>query len=377
MINVRYGEKLNSVVEMKATNNKKKVLFIINTPAQAHTWIPVIQSLMIKGHEIKILVREYGSAIELLKSNGLTYDSFKPITQKYLRIFEIFVHLQKGCGLALKSGTSMIVGFGIDAALIAAVLRKACIIFTDNEPTHIQNIITSWFASAIITPDCFLRNISKKQIRVNGYKEFTYLHPNHFKPDITIFDELGIPRFEKYVILRFNVFDAVHDIGKHGFSDSDRSKLVQKLKEYAHVFISPEGKLSKDLERYLLPIPYNRIHHALYYAQLLVTDTQTMTTEAAILGTPTVRSNSWVGPNDMGNFIELEKKYDLIYSYPKSEQAIQRAIELIRRTDLKQQWAKKRERLLADKIDVNQFMVNFIENYPESFRKYKDKGHLT
>jgi len=34
--------------------------------------------------------------------------------------------------------------------------------------------------------------------------------------------------------------------------------------------------------------------------------------------------------------------------------------------------AKKRERLLADKIDVTQFMVDFIENYPESFYRYKD-----
>jgi uncharacterized protein len=360
--------------DMKNHNSKKGILFVINTPAQAHAWIPVIKDLMGNGFEINILVREYGSAIDLLKSNGLTYSSFKPISQKYLRIFEIFIHIQKGCSLVRKFATSMIIGFGIDAALIAAVLRKVSVIFTDNEPTHIQNVLTSWFTSVIITPACFQRDIGKKQIRINGYKEFTYLHPNFFKPDITVFDELKIARNEKFIILRFNVFDAVHDIGKHGFSISDQFKLVQELKEHAHVFISPEGKLSKELESYRLPIPYNRIHHALYYAQLLVTDTQTMTTEAAILGTPVVRSNSWVGPHDMGNFIELEQNYDLIYSYQKSEQAIQKAIDLIKQPDLKKQWAKKREKLLNDKIDIRQFMVDFIENYPESLKKYKNKA---
>jgi predicted glycosyltransferase len=149
---------------------------------------------------------------------------------------------------------------------------------------------------------------------------------------------------------------------------------VKGLSKYARVFISPEGPLSKELEGYRLSIPHERIHHALYYAQLLVTDTQTMTTEAAILGTPVVRCNSFVGPKDMGNFIELEQKYDLIYSYRKSEQAMQKAIELIQLPNLKEQWAKKQQKLLADKIDVTQFMVDFIENYPKSVKKYKEKS---
>jgi len=48
-------------------------------------------------------------------------------------------------------------------------------------------------------------------------------------------------------------------------------------------------------------------------------------------------------------------------------------VELIQQPDLKGQWAKKQGRLLTDKIDVTKFMVDFIENYPESFEKYKPK----
>jgi predicted glycosyltransferase len=143
------------------------------------------------------------------------------------------------------------------------------------------------------------------------------------------------------------------------------------LGKYARVFISPEAKLPEDLEQYKLSIPFERIHHALYYAHLLVSDAQTMTTEAAILGTPAIRCNSFVGPDDMGNFVELEQKYDMIYSFREADKARRKAMELIQQPNLKENWAKKRERLLADKIDVNKYMLEFIENYPESFRKYK------
>ena len=39
--------------------------------------------------------------------------------------------------------------------------------------------------------------------------------------------------------------------------------------------------------------------------------------------------------------------------------------ELLSR-EFKKQWKIKRDRLLADKIDVTEFYVWFIENYPES-----------
>jgi predicted glycosyltransferase len=44
-----------------------------------------------------------------------------------------------------------------------------------------------------------------------------------------------------------------------------------------------------------------------------------MTTEAAVLGTPAIRCNSFVGKRDMGNFIELEKKYGLIFNFDSVE----------------------------------------------------------
>ena len=97
-----------------------------------------------------------------------------------------------------------------------------------------------------------------------------------------------------------------------------------------------------------------------------------MTTEAAVLGTPAVRSNSFVGKNDMGNFIELEKNYNLIFNCASEETALNAAVHILNMPDAKGKWAKKREKLLKDKIDVTAFMVWFVENYPRSFTEMKE-----
>jgi predicted glycosyltransferase len=351
-------------------------LFCINTPAQAYAWQHVVENLIRKGHKVRILARDYGSTAEILESVGLHAYTFRPIKKNYLRLFDIIVHLYNGLKVSSGFSPTIIIGFGVDAAFTAGLLRKPCIVFTDSEPMPVQRFFIKLLASAIVTPRCFKKDLGKKHVRIEGYKELAYLHPNYFEPDPSIFKELGLAKDEKYVILRFNVFDAVHDIGRHGFPISDQFRLVNELRKYAHMFISPEGSLPAELEVYRLPITYERIHHALYYSQLLVTDTQTMTTEAAVLGTPAVRCNNFVGSNDMGNFSELEQKYDLIYSFRDSEQAIRKATELIKQPELKKQWAGKRQKLIEDKIDVTQFLVDFITNYPESLLKYKGRNNI-
>ena len=78
----------------------------------------------------------------------------------------------------------------------------------------------------------------------------------------------------------------------------------------------------------------------------------------------------------MGNFIELEEKYGLMYNYNDSDKAIKKAVELIQKPDAKDEWSKKREILSKDKIDVTAFMVWFIEKYPESFEKVKKENRF-
>ena len=86
-----------------------------------------------------------------------------------------------------------------------------------------------------------------------------------------------------------------------------------------------------------------------------------MATEAGILGTPSIYTSSLA--LNLGNFIELMDRYKLVLSYPDQEQALLSALELIKDGNAKKTWKQRREHLLSDKIDVNAYMVELIENY--------------
>ena len=125
---------------------------------------------------------------------------------------------------------------------------------------------------------------------------------------------------------------------------------------------------------YVLP---HKIHDMLYYAQMYIGDSQTMASEAAILGTPSIRSNSFVGK--ISYLEELEYRYGLTYGFKVEDQdkMLLKIKELLRDKNLKERWQEKRERMLKDKIDVAQFLVEFIENFPQSFYDYKRKHSAT
>lgn len=78
----------------------------------------------------------------------------------------------------------------------------------------------------------------------------------------------------------------------------------------------------------------------------------------------------------MGNFIELEGTYGLLYSFTDGDAALSKAIEILEDPESKEKWRTKRDRLLADKIDVTAFMVWFVENYPRSFTEMKERPEV-
>ena len=203
-------------------------------------------------------------------------------------------------------------------------------------------------------------DLGSKHVRIPSYKELFYLHPDYYQPNPDILEILGVKEDETYSIVRFVSWQAHHDIGQKGILD--KKELVQTLEAYGRVFITSEAPLDTELEKYRIKIPIDRIHDALYYAQLFFSDSQTMTTEAAILGTPAIRCNTFVGKNDMTNFIELEQQYGLIYNFSEISPAIEKAKELLSSPNVNDEWAEKRRKLLAQKVDPNKIFMEMILN---------------
>ncbi|MFC1973928.1 DUF354 domain-containing protein [Chloroflexota bacterium] len=346
----------------------------VEHPAWAHQFRYVIQELEERGHTVKVLAINKDRDLELLDIFNIKYEVISDTSGRTI-IDKGIIFLKTTWQIfwiSRKFKPDIFIGRASPMLSINNFLfRKTHIIFEDSEPSTFCLFVAKLFTDVIFTTASFTKDLGKKQRRISAYKELFYLHPNYFTPDPGVLSELQLTPEDKFVILRFVAWEAHHDIGQKGLSLDEKRRMVAELKKYGRVFISSESPLPEEFERYRITISLEKIHDLLYYATLLLGDSQTMTTEAAILGTPAIRCNSFVGPNDMGNFTELEKEYDLIYSFEEPDRAIKKALELLEQHDLKEQWAKKRERLLADKIDVTHFMIDFIENYPQSFDRYK------
>src|SRR5665647_1264074 len=110
----------------------------------------------------------------------------------------------------------------------------------------------------------------------------------------------------------------------------------------------------------------HRIHDVLSYASLFVTDTQTMATEAALLGTPTIRVSPSMSDCDPV-FIELEREFQLLFNLKTASEVAAKAVQLIKNPCVTEDWQKKRDRLLDRKLDMTALMVSLIEEFPASF----------
>src|SRR5690606_30451556 len=107
-----------------------------------------------------------------------------------------------------------------------------------------------------------------------------------------------------------------------------------------------------------MPLPADRLHDVLASASLVVGDSQSVITEAALLGTPAVRINSWVGATPYLN--ELEERYQLVRSFhPDALEAALGHIEGLladaATTDLFQQ---RRSLMLNDKVNLTDWYVD-------------------
>ncbi len=88
-----------------------------------------------------------------------------------------------------------------------------------------------------------------------------------------------------------------------------------------------------------------------------------MTYEAAVLGIPSLKCNTFAGRLSVPNM--LENKYGLCYAYsPEHFDDMLAHIEKIlaqNPDETKGEWQAKRQRMLDDMTDPTEFFVNYIE----------------
>ena len=130
-------------------------------------------------------------------------------------------------------------------------------------------------------------------------------------------NKVHINKDDTFYILRFVSFGASHDVGEKGISLEMKRNLIKELQQYGKVFITNEGNLEPEFDQYRLRIEPHEIQDLMYYATMVIGDSQTMIAESAVLGTPAIRCNTFVGR--LSYLEELEHKYELTYGFlPKN-----------------------------------------------------------
>jgi predicted glycosyltransferase len=349
-----------------------KIMIGICHPKDVHFWKYVINNLKNDGHEVKILAWDKDVTLYLLNAYGFKYElmgeSYKSLVGK---LYDMFKSDLKVFKVANRFRPNIYVHGEPYLAHVSKVFGKSHIDFCDTDHAKLVHLTTFPFSDAVVTPACFKKKINpKKHITFDGYSELAYLHPMYFKPDQSVLDDFGMSKENRYIILRFVAWSGSHDIGQQGFTDKE--KFVRELKDYARILITSEQKLSKDLEKYRITIPPEKMHDLLYYATMYIGEGATMASEAAVLGTPAIYINTL----RLGYLDELEEKYGLVYNFSDKktaqEQAIRKAIELLEDKDVKNKWLRKREIMLREKTDVTKFLTDFIEYYPKTLKGQED-----
>lgn len=341
-----------------------RILVDIIHPGHVHFFRHAIQIWESRGHRVCITLREKDVAKVLLDAYGLPYRDLGRAGRGTVGLaLELFRRDLKLLRVAREFRPDVMAGItGITIAHVGRLMGVPSVVFTDTEIARLSNRLTFPFASVICTPTCYEAPVpADKHVTYAGYQELAYTHPNWFHSDPAALDLFGVKPDERYIVLRLVSWGAAHDLRERGFARV--IDAVRVLEKYGRVLISAEGDLPEVLHGYGVIGPPELVHHLLYYAALFIGESATMASESAILGTPAV----FVSTTTRGYTNEQEREYDLVYTFSdpvsRQEQALARAEAILSDPDSKAKWRVKRDRMLADKIDVTQFVVDIVEKH--------------
>lgn len=170
-------------------------------------------------------------------------------------------------------------------ALAARLRRVPCLQFYDDPERKKVNFINMVLSSKIFFPPVVAQ--SRKVGVFNCLKEWAYLSPSYFSPDVKILEDYGLEE-KKYIFIRevsnksFNYFDQ---------EDGVVAKFAQSIPSSWRVVLSLEDK--DKVRDYppswnILEEPVKDIHSLMYFSKLVLSSGDSMAREGAMMGVPSI-----------------------------------------------------------------------------------------
>lgn len=339
-----------------------RVLFDVSHPAHVHLFKHAVRALSEAGHAVRILSREKEVTTALLDAAGLEHTPLSAKGDGPVSLLSEWVGRElRVLWAARRFDPDVVVSRLNPAAVHAARLTGArSIVFHDTEAAGALARFTLPLADVVCTPGA-VEDSWDGQRRYDGYQELAYLHPNRFSPDAAGLAADGVAVGEPYSVLRLVAGDAHHDYGNRALSAPGLDRVVDALSALGPVYASVEDEADRPDGTEPLPVAPERLHDLLACADCYVGDSNTTAVEAGLLGTPAIRYDTF-GHDALANFVELESSYGLVRS-TDDEATLLSLVESVTADPAaaSERWARRRNDLLAEKIDVTGYMLDLVE----------------
>ena len=351
----------------------KKIAVFLGHPAHFHLFKNTVSALSKDGYDVLFLIKRKDIVENLAKESGYKYVVVRDKERKdsgKLGLIWSLIQMDYKVTKALRKYKPILLA-GTYTPFISRWTGVPVISCNEDDADVVPRFakMSYPYAKDILTPIvCDNGKWNDKSIKYASYHELAYLHPNNFTPDKQIVEKYFSTE-KTYFIIRFAKLSAHHDSGIKGIDVNMALRLIEILKPHGDIYITSERALEPQLEPYRIKIDPIDMHHVMAFASLYIGDSQTMAAEAGVLGVPFVRFNDFVGR--IGYLRELEEDYQLGYGIKASEEGSAERMykvvdDLLSMPNLKEEWQKRRQKMLSEKIDYARFLTWFVENYPES-----------
>lgn len=334
-----------------------RLLFDLLHPAHVHLFRRLIARVGDDGGEALVLSRHKDVTLGLLDGYGIAH---RPISRFTPGLVgggrEFLLRTARVWAAARRFRPDALLGTSLSIGLVGRLIGRPSLVWNedDREVVPLFAKVAYPLASHVVTPQCLAgEDYGARHLTYPGYHELAYLHPSHFVPDPAVPRALGLEPDEPYFLLRLVALKAHHDTSAQGLDPAALRELVELLAAHGRVLITSEAELQPEFQPYRFPLSPDKIHDVLAFADLYVGDSQTMTAEAAVLGVPSLRCNTFVGA--ISYLEELEHVHGLTRGFQPDAFGDLLAVVrewLPRLAEVGGEHAARRARMLERSVDV-------------------------
>lgn len=336
------------------------VLIDILHPADLHVLRGFREEMLRRGHTVHVAARNKDVTIPLLQRYDIPAEILSRQRSGLVGLgIEWFIRAFRLIRMARRTRPHLMIGVsGPVIAPVGKLLRIPTVVMCDVEHSTRTNRLVIPLATAVVTGRSYYGPVNGHQVTYPSYHQLAYLHPQRFTPDDKLVKEAGIDPEAAYSVVRFVAWEASHDIGESGLDVENKRRLIARLAEGGRVLVSSEAPLPDDLRRFEITAEPDLLHHIIAFARIVVGESATLSSEAAVLGVPSV----YIRDTGRGYTDEQERRYNLVRNVtPEDFDGIVRAVDEMLQLSACE-LTQSRERLLSENLYLTTWLVNFVES---------------